>query len=40
MRNFDFVEFPVVNAGSLSLGEYGYMQLVHDTLKNDEGEEQ
>ena len=34
VRHFDFVEVPIVNPGSLSLGEYGTMKLVH----NVEGE--
>ena len=27
VREHDFVEFPIVNPGSLNLGEYGYMHL-------------
>mmetsp|Transcript_1721 Transcript_1721/g.2391 ORF Transcript_1721/g.2391 Transcript_1721/m.2391 type:complete len:85 (+) Transcript_1721:641-895(+) len=39
MRHFDFVEFPVVNPGSLSLGEYGYLHLIRDSQTDEEAKE-
>ena len=31
MRHNSYVNYPIVNPGSLSLGEYGYMNLIHET---------
>ena len=39
MRHMDIVEFPVLNPSSLSLGEYGYLQLIQDTKKEHEDKE-
>ena len=39
MRHMDIVEFPVLNPSSLSLGEYGYLQLIQDTKKDHEDKE-
>lgn len=31
MRHNSYVNYPIVNPGALSLGEYGYMNLIHET---------
>ena len=35
LRSYGFVQFPILNPGSLAIGEYGYMQLMQHQFKPD-----